>query len=211
MLYGAYVTDLEFDLQEVKAGADDGQATAIIVRLVPRFDGGLLALSLPPQGLPGEIILHSVGGTDTRPAVLLPRPVLELKCCDPSIGWDGKVWQIHQRDPVSLPMQVTTQVPIWIQKVNANEAAPGGDIIVEGFEEPVRLGPDKPYPFSMRVNSSSWQPNTEMPFRFEAGPNRLEAQAVIGWRAPPGGRKQTGFRRHQPAGAAGAGWGGPSP
>jgi hypothetical protein len=161
---GDYITDLEFDLKEVEGA--DGPPDAVLLRLVPRFAGGLAGLSLPARGLPGEVVLHGVCGAEVQPARLFPSPVLRMHCTEQGVGSDGNVWEIHQRGSVSVPMQLTAQVPVWVHQAAANEEPSGNAITLEGFTQPVCLGPDEPYHFLLRVNSANWKPREEVPFRF---------------------------------------------
>jgi hypothetical protein len=139
----------------------------VMLSLTPQFDG-IDQLALPARGVRGRLHLALAVGVEERDALLLPHPepLLECQGIDPSIVQAGDVWRIYQKgEAVIVPMQLSARVPVWIPRL-VTEAANCPDITVAGFEAPVQLEPNQPYPFELRVNSSSWAPGTAKPFAF---------------------------------------------
>jgi hypothetical protein len=160
---GDRLGSLEFALEELPGDSPNGDAVTVYLR--PLFDG-LEALPLPPGGVPGQLHLATAAGSEIRPALLLPPPPeVALTCADPSIARRDGAWQLYQRGRgVRVPLRLTTAVPVWAGGLRvADDSDP--DIVVEGFADFVRLDPDQPHAFALRIDSTHWDPETPHHFK----------------------------------------------
>ncbi len=148
---GEHLTGLEFSLEEA-AGAD-GQPESLAARLVPRFRD-FERLELPPQGVPGRLVLATAAGLETRPALLLPHPgTPALECPDPSVSLENGAWHVYpQGASVTVPLTLSVPVSQWVVGASAEP----GEIRVRGFEAPVLLEPGRPHRFELALSADGW-------------------------------------------------------
>jgi hypothetical protein len=151
-----HISGLDFALEEVF----DPEAAPEVVsaRLAPHF-GSFDAQTLPAEGVPGQLVLATTAGTETRPALLLPPPgEPALDCTDPSVSRHDGVWHIFQQgSAVTLPLTLTVPVTQWLLGVSAScTPLSAGEVGVRGFETPVLLEPGRAYPFELRIPSDGW-------------------------------------------------------
>jgi hypothetical protein len=152
------LTGLDYALEEVFD--PEAPPEAITARLAPHF-GSFDAQALPPEGVPGQLILAGSSGTEIRPALLLPpsgEPLLE--CTDPSVNRQDGAWHIFQQGPtITLPLTLTVPVAQWILGVSVSaEPALSGAMSVRGLDGPLLLGPGRPHAFELRLPTADWEP-----------------------------------------------------
>jgi hypothetical protein len=152
---GEHLTGLEFSLDDAAA---DGQPESLAARLVPRF-GDYERLRLPPQGVPGRLVLATAAGLETRPALLLPPPgTSTLDCPDPSVSLQNGAWHVYPKGAaVTVPLTLSVPVAQWILGASAGPV-PGlpGEVRVRGFESPVLLEPGRPHPLELEFSAAGW-------------------------------------------------------